>query len=197
MFHTSGSTGMPKPIPLKHSYFAIVDSLRTIPHPPGRKPGNWTVLTQGRYIYSGFPLFHVAGAVLNFASHLFQGTTTVIHPPDHPLIDATFLKVASMFDIQCLWAPPSYIEDLASSKKALERLASVEYVFSGGGPTPKAAGDAVNAVTTLVQLMGNTEMAAIPTLIQRDWLSFEWNPYYGLEYEPQPFRCPAISLVAH
>lgn len=60
VLHTSGSTGLPKPIIWKNSLVGTVDAYRLLPEAEsaGRRP--WTsVFTEGDRYYSAFPLYHV------------------------------------------------------------------------------------------------------------------------------------------
>lgn len=58
VFHTSGSTGLPKPIVWKHSLLATVDASRFLPESLGRPP--WvSIFEDGDRFYSAFPFFHV------------------------------------------------------------------------------------------------------------------------------------------
>lgn len=60
VLHTSGSTGLPKPIIWKNSLFGTLDASRLLP--PGESEGRppWTTLFEpGDRFYSAFPLHHV------------------------------------------------------------------------------------------------------------------------------------------
>lgn len=66
VLHTSGSTGLPKPIIWKNSLVATVDAYRLMPESEsaGRPP--WTsVFTEGDRYYSAFPLYHVSSSLLS------------------------------------------------------------------------------------------------------------------------------------
>jgi acyl-coenzyme A synthetase/AMP-(fatty) acid ligase len=59
VLHTSGSTGLPKPIVWKNSLLATLDATRLLPESDGRPP--WTVIfEEGDRFYSAFPLYHVS-----------------------------------------------------------------------------------------------------------------------------------------
>jgi acyl-coenzyme A synthetase/AMP-(fatty) acid ligase len=72
VLHTSGSTGLPKPIIWKNSLCATIDAYRLLPaaESDGRPP--WTsIFTEGDRFYSAFPLFHVSTYMTYFLSGLF------------------------------------------------------------------------------------------------------------------------------
>jgi long-subunit acyl-CoA synthetase (AMP-forming) len=59
VLHTSGSTGLPKPIVWKNSLLGTLDASRLLPSSEERPP--WTVLfDEGDRFYSAFPLYHVS-----------------------------------------------------------------------------------------------------------------------------------------
>jgi len=180
-FHTSGTTGMPKPITVVHFYFATMDNLSILPVPKGRKQSNWTVLNSGDVYFNGFPPFHPAGASFACITPLHTGTVFVLPPSEVPLNEDVFLKAAKQFDFECAFLPPSFIEDIAGSPEALEAISKLKYVFSMAGPLGLASGDKVSQYTQLIQLIGSTECGLMAGLVPKNWRGFEWNPNYGDE----------------
>jgi long-subunit acyl-CoA synthetase (AMP-forming) len=61
ILHTSGSTGLPKPITWNHGLLGTMDAIRLLPHVDedgGLDP--WTsIWTDKSRLYSAFPFFHV------------------------------------------------------------------------------------------------------------------------------------------
>ena len=100
VLHTSGSTGLPKPIVWENSFLSTLDASRFLPSSDGRPP--WTVLfDEGDRFYSAFPLYHVskllclnlskrsqtnlsyyyaAGLIMNVLVRAFYGTSNMIGP---------------------------------------------------------------------------------------------------------------------
>lgn len=67
VLHSSGSTGIPKPITMTHGSFAVLDNERNLPSVPGRQNrdfGIWDFPGGGRF-YHIFPYFHLAGFLSN------------------------------------------------------------------------------------------------------------------------------------
>lgn len=59
MLHTSGSTGLPKPLAWSHGLIGTMDAVRLLPPHEGMEP--WTKgWDEGDTIYSSFPMSHVS-----------------------------------------------------------------------------------------------------------------------------------------
>ena len=60
--HTSGTTGVPKPIPWSHGLIGTMDAVRLLPPTQGDDGlAPWTSLwNEGDRIYSSFPMSHVS-----------------------------------------------------------------------------------------------------------------------------------------
>jgi acyl-CoA synthetase (AMP-forming)/AMP-acid ligase II len=58
ILHTSGSTGLPKPIPIKHNLWMVQDNFNDVPKAAGREIwlDRWT---PGLRSFLAFPPFHV------------------------------------------------------------------------------------------------------------------------------------------
>lgn len=63
-------------------------------------------------------------------------------------------------------------------------LGALNYVITGGGALSKAAGDAIINKTTLVNVLGTTELGTFPSLAvdQKDWAYLRSNIYTGVEF---------------
>ena len=74
VLHTSGSTGLPKPIVWKNSLLGTLDATRLLPEINGRPP--WTVIfKEGDRFYSAFPLYHVS--IFDFLTVLGRSQTNL------------------------------------------------------------------------------------------------------------------------
>ena len=179
IFHTSGSTGLPKPITLRHNYLASLDNISTLPVPEGREQANWCALRPGNKYFNALPAFHAAGATFNLYAPIFSGTVFVLQAHPMPLSEDSFLKVSTAVDLTAAWLPPSFLEDVSASPSAYEQLSKLKYLFYGGGPLSAPAGDRLNKTVNLIQMMGGTEMGLAAGLVSKKWRYFEWNPNYG------------------
>jgi hypothetical protein len=71
VLHSSGSTGIPKPITMTHGSFSILDNERSLPGPAGRTKRDfsmWDFPGGGRF-YHIFPYFHLAGFLSNIGTY--------------------------------------------------------------------------------------------------------------------------------
>lgn len=181
IFHTSGSTGLPKPITIVHGYLATYDNIQVLPVPDGRVQANWTVVKPGQRYFNALPAFHAAGATFNLYAPIYCGTHFVLQPPNVPLNEETFLKIVKQLELAAAILPPSFLEELSSSPQSFKELSKLPYIFYGGGPLSPGAGDRLNKATNILQMIGGTEAGLGASLINKNWKYFEWNPEYGAE----------------
>jgi acyl-CoA synthetase (AMP-forming)/AMP-acid ligase II len=115
--HTSGSTGLPKPIDVTYGLIAAVDAQCMLPDIEGRSVTvkEWA----GRTVYTALPPFHAAG--INFFIYsVFQSTELIFGPSDQPPSVAT---VERMLDAKIASAgvmAPSLLAEVAAEAKTLQ-----------------------------------------------------------------------------
>ncbi|KAI9739037.1 MAG: putative NRPS-like protein biosynthetic cluster [Cirrosporium novae-zelandiae] len=189
IFQTSGSTGIPKPIPINHGYFGAFDANSELPRPLDRETADWSFLNSSSRLYNAFPLFHVAGTLFTVYVPLCTGCAMVFQPTGIPLNEDLFLDIAKQMNLTCAALPPSFVEELSESPEVIKVLkgpGKVGSILYAGGPLTLGAGDRLLSVTDIRQLMGSTEAGVVGSLRpvdRKDWKYFEWNSYYGLEMQ--------------
>ncbi|KAF1965986.1 acetyl-CoA synthetase-like protein [Bimuria novae-zelandiae CBS 107.79] len=187
VIHTSGSTGMPKPVVWTHWQFATVDAQRTIPCLDGRPTMYGTVLDNAKRCYTGLPIFHGAGIASSLGAVLFNGVTMVLGPPGIPTA-SVFQQMIDYGHIDTADLLPVTLEDIASSSTVLTKLQRLKFIRYVGGALSKQAGDIISQHTHLYTIIASTESG---TLVQHatdrsDWQSVCLNPTYnGIEWRPR------------
>ena len=156
ILHTSGSTGLPKPVFVTHGVFASNDAHQLIPS----LGGSPTVINflAGKMIFIAFPPFHAANLFLTMGYNVFSDITCVLPPPGPPTADV--VNAIHMYgDVDGSILPPSTIIDIFNTSEYLlnmtKKLESVAYV---GGVLSKEVGDSISSKMKLLTLVGATEL---------------------------------------
>ncbi|KAI1478995.1 acetyl-CoA synthetase-like protein [Daldinia eschscholtzii] len=180
--HSSGSTGLPKPITMTHGSFAVLDNEHNLPEIPGRKKRDWTMWTwkgEGR-LYTIFPFFHVAAALF--------GNTSIVFGPPNLVPDGKLLKNILLHrKLQALLLPPAIIEQILIEPNGVNFFKGLEFLAYSGAPFNQANGAKLSEVVELISPFGSTETYPIPQLAlpREDWAWKEFNPF--IKHEMQLF----------
>ncbi|KAF2137213.1 uncharacterized protein K452DRAFT_236204 [Aplosporella prunicola CBS 121167] len=184
VLHTSGSTGLPKPIYITNGWMATLDHQKYIRCPDGRLPGFEGFMKSDTTALTMLPFFHTMGVIIILRS-VYSGT--LVLPPlgrianSELAIDILQLKKAS-----CGLFAPSMLEEISETQRGLDALGSLEFAYFGGAPLAKEAGDRITKVTNLNPVIGSTEAGLITSLLKEskeDWQYFEWHPNSGVVME--------------
>lgn len=132
VIHTSGSTGMPKPVIWTHWQFATTDAQRLVPDLDGRPTLTGRVHDNCRRCFWGLPIYHGAGIILSMMMALYNGCTVVLGPPGIPTADV-FAQVAEYGRIDAADLLPVTLEDISTSPIALAKLQQLKFVAYTGG----------------------------------------------------------------
>ncbi|CAG7993912.1 unnamed protein product [Penicillium salamii] len=148
ILHSSGTSGLPKPIPCSHEYFLGYATCHTF------ASGIQAALT-----FSTLPLFHGFGFVAICLS-LGVGKTVCIPPPSTVPNGTLVIELLRTSGASALLTVPSILEELESlsNKEGLEALAKLDFVGFGGGMPKELVGSRLEAAgVRLVAQYGATE----------------------------------------
>ena len=132
VLHTTGSTGLPKPITWKLEILSTYEAWRTIPVVDGYIPTT-EVYQESRRAYNCMPLFHTSGLNTGITMSLLLGVTTVYGSPSVVPHAAYTDMMHQLAGIDASIGPPSMYEDLVHDPASLERFENLRYILVCGG----------------------------------------------------------------
>ncbi|KAL8832155.1 MAG: hypothetical protein Q9191_000428 [Dirinaria sp. TL-2023a] len=135
--HTSGSTGMPKPIVWNHGMYAAIDAQSIPSSLAGRRNVYCTMKECERHT---MPISHSSGLV-RFLRAIFLGVVLVVGPPNRligpdPASLECINQVLEYASVDAANFLPSTLETLCKSPQSLKRLSKLRFIGFGGGNPP-------------------------------------------------------------
>ncbi|SMQ55260.1 unnamed protein product [Zymoseptoria tritici ST99CH_3D7] len=187
VLHTSGSSGVPKPIYHTNGSIATFIRLGADPGPEARLETTVLLFEPGELMFTFAPFFHMMGTMVVWLSIL--APRPICTPPHEKLpTPEIIIKAIQQTKPRIVLTPPSTLEDIVETPGGLETLKEVKYVYYGGGPLADETGVKVNQVSRVVSGMGSTEVGAIRSYVVEDpadWQYFEWAPGGGVCMVPE------------
>ncbi|TVY81492.1 Non-canonical non-ribosomal peptide synthetase FUB8 [Lachnellula suecica] len=172
VLHTSGSTGLPKPIIWSHDYVAAYCNMSQLDPPAGYESQD--KLAQHNRSLSYFLLsischFILIGAIANRSTWLYPA----------PAIPSAQLVVEGLkhTKAEVLTIPPPIVVDLVQRPDFAEFVASsVETLIYGGGDLPEAIGAFFTNKLQLMSFYGASEFGIPPTYVH-------FHPHVRVEFQ--------------
>lgn len=184
ILHSSGTTGLPKPVHITFGALAAVDNIKQMFAPNGRRNIH-DELFSDTVMVSMMPFFHVMGIVALARSVYHQGPLVIL-PPEKPVTAELIIYAMTQTRPSALAVAPSILEEISNTQDGMDALAQLEGVYYGGAPLAASCGDKISRVTNLFNTIGSTEalnIACYVPLHRTDWEYFEFNPLSGAVLE--------------
>ncbi|RAH63793.1 acetyl-CoA synthetase-like protein [Aspergillus aculeatinus CBS 121060] len=131
ILHTTGSTGMPKPVTIPQSSIAATDAHHLVASITGQK-AEMAVAAEATTVLLGLPLTHSAG--LGLGCFLLLAECALLLPgPDKPVSRQTVREGVRSCPFDAALLPPSVVDDIAEDEHLITELAHCKYIMFGGG----------------------------------------------------------------
>ncbi|KAJ7052216.1 putative aminoadipate reductase [Mycena amicta] len=172
--HSSGSTGLPKPIPLSHRSLITVagqDIFAELAH------------LAPRLAVGALPSFHAMGILTQFMSPIFVGLTACISAPVSTgeyrvpgnATPENALETARKVGADGILVVPAFLLEWARREEDVEYLKSLNLVAFSGGPLATPVGDYLAGQgVNLAPIYGGTEFGAGNKFRPREAAASEW-----------------------
>ncbi|KAF9894311.1 hypothetical protein FE257_007814 [Aspergillus nanangensis] len=184
IIHSSGTTGMPKPVYLTNGFFMTLDASSYLPTPAGRQPAIYHNLGQKDLMLALTPFFHLMGLMPLIFSVWFKIPALI--SPDKALSVGHMVKLLRTARPTAAICPPSLLDDMSNSDEALSCLQELKSVYLGGAPLSPETGERLRKFTQVITVIGASEIGWIPALVPEDpanWGYFEWSEAYGVDMQ--------------
>ena len=182
VLHTSGSTGIPKPVTITHGTFSCIDAYQLIPALGGSETIGPSL--RGMRLFLGFPLFHAASLCYLLGLGIYFQAVCVLPSATTPMTAQSVDSIHTHGNIQASALPPSVIADVSKNHSYLNNLNRLRCLIYAGGSLPYKVGNEVSSKTRLIQLNGSTEIGLPPLepCDSRDWDYVRYSPFAGNDF---------------
>ncbi|KAE8151841.1 putative AMP-binding enzyme [Aspergillus avenaceus] len=183
VFHTSGTTGNPKPITYTHQMMAGADVAASL---PDIEESYHHQYAQRRW-YTPLPSLHLVGMLLSLSITSFLHMTSVIGPPA-PVGPKLLIDIFRHGRIDGAVLLPALIDQLCLLPEGLQALRELQYVHYAGAPLSSRSGDLLSPYTQVVPCVGSTESGGYFTIIhnRKDaWEYISFQAHAGATFEPR------------
>ncbi|KAF9890734.1 hypothetical protein FE257_005600 [Aspergillus nanangensis] len=173
--HTSGTSGLPKPIVWTHEWAVAFVHQRHLPPPAGFESLDATLCNTR--ILSLMPPFHAGHLFASLLLTLYCGSTCIWPPAEMPPTAQTAAYMARNVVLDALWLLPAQIDELGGDERLLDiiRQSGVSTAFWAGGSVLHPSAEAVSKHLRLFSTCGSTETGMWPSIRRAgDWDPDTW-----------------------
>jgi thioester reductase-like protein/acyl-CoA synthetase (AMP-forming)/AMP-acid ligase II len=189
VLHTSGSTGIPKPLIYTHRFVTRTVNLTTLPAPEGFSSGNDTI--RSGHWFTFLAPFHISGIGFGLMVSAYNDCVPIYPLPTQPLSTTQFLDAVKHVDMDWAFVLPFILEDLSKDLDALELVSrKLKHIYFAGGSVPQAAGDLVASKIPVYQTTGSSEVSLLSQVHsltdgsknEDKWAYINIHPTINIEY---------------
>lgn len=187
ILHTSGSTGIPKPLIYTNEFISRIYNTQTLVPPAGFENVNEKLQTGSCLVT--LPPFHIAGLAFTLLFPAFYNSIPVYPTAGTPPGLDVFLGALAVTRIDWAFVSPVVVDEIGKDPRVLETVASkLNHLFFTGGSVPHESGTAVARKMGLNQVLGSSECAAFPLLRYeggdraQDWRYVHVHPGANVEF---------------
>jgi len=199
IFHSSGTTGLPKAIPQAHRYLMSYAPLSSF-----ESDSSDYIVNEQKMAFSTLPLYHCFGLMSPMLS-LSIGKPFAIPPSGFISTALSTVQFMCMVAASTLMIVPSILQDIVElpSDQGIEALKPLQYIACGGGALSSSVGEKlVVAGVKIINGFGGTEVGSLgilqPPGPDRDWKCFRLRQDLGCtikEIAPvQPGQIPRYRI---
>jgi acyl-coenzyme A synthetase/AMP-(fatty) acid ligase len=190
MMHSSGSTGLPKPLLLSH-----------------RSLLNTLVSGTGLKAFNALPWYHLHGLITSVQA-MWMRRTAHLFNPNLPLTANNLIAALETIQPEICHCVPYGLKLIAEQERGVELLRKCKAVTSAGAPTPDELGDRmIRAGVKLGVLLGLTEVGHVGDSVLRqpgddDWDYIRFYPHVLQHMVFKPIApgseiCESVYLPSH
>ncbi|EFX04332.1 nonribosomal peptide synthetase [Grosmannia clavigera kw1407] len=173
ILHTSGTTGLPKPIVIRHGMWANFDTFQGVADESGPTLIWYAWKKHITHLFVTLPPFHTGGMSFSLVMSIYLGITVILPPTDRPVSSILVEDVLTHSAADGAIIPPFTLEELAKTASGDAALQKTKFIICGGGALSKAVGDHLVAKgITISNIISSTE--ALPYALQFQDNMSEW-----------------------
>ncbi|KAL3459645.1 putative NRPS-like enzyme [Aspergillus heterothallicus] len=197
VLHTSGSTGIPKPLVYSHEFAHRIYTANSMLTSLDRH------LLQGEW-FSFLPAFHMAGIGVGFVISVYSKNIPVWPLPSRPPSSDSLVEALKNGSFTWAYLLPAILDSLSKDPAALDLVASkLKFLIYTGGALPESIGKIISTRIPTFAALGSSECGPLPSfrLPLTDEVDVETWRYLQIHPTTQPHFRPHMDdlheLVFH